>query len=182
MQIIEFPLRQKKKPPFEEVYEHYYRDMLFYTQKKLGNLHDAEDLVGDAFIYCYQHYENYDPEKSSISTWLYLVLNSRIKNYYRDKKQTVDYSALEDWMFAEEPDLERTVYLQEIRKFVSEHVTKLPEQQKNVVLMRYFREMEFADIAEELNTTPGNARVILSRALNRLEREMQENITDWRLS
>lgn len=182
MEVIQFPKSPQEKPPFEEVYQRHYKEAVYYARGKMGNLHDAEDLVSDAFIYCYEHYDGYDPARSSVATWLYLVVNSRIKNYYRDQKQTVDYSELEEWMFVEEPDMERAVYLDELRAFISDHLAELSEQQRNVVLMRYFHDMEFADIARELDISPGNARVILSRALGKLEKSLNNTGTDWRMS
>ena len=50
-----------RKPPFEDVYRQYYSTLLFYTMKKVGSKEDAEDLVQNALIYCYDHYEEYDP-------------------------------------------------------------------------------------------------------------------------
>lgn len=62
--------------------------------KLIENAHDAEDLTEEAFVYCYRRYADYDPGKSALSTWLYLVVNSRIKNYYRDRKEAVDLEEL----------------------------------------------------------------------------------------
>ena len=178
-QIIPF---KNPKPPFEDVYQRYYQEVLGYVYKKLGNRQDAEDLTADAFLYGYQNYEKYDPSRSSVATWLFLIVNSRIKNHYRDRKQTVDYSELENWLFADETDMERTVYLEQLREFISETILDLPERQQKIVLMRYFQNLEFSEIAEEMGTSAGNVRVILSRALARLEEKLKESITDWSFS
>lgn len=183
MKIIPFPgVESPEKIPFEQVYEQYYSEVLRYAQRKMGSFHDAEDLVGDSFFYCYQNYDKYDPSKSSITTWLYLIVNSRLKNYYRDRKETVDYTELENLLFTDEPDMERAVYLEELRRFLSEKLELLPEKQRKAVILRYFHNKEFTEIAEELDTTPGNIRVILSRALDKLEKELSDSVSDWRLS
>ena len=182
MNVVEFPRKQVERLPFEEVYKQYYSEVVYYIRGKLNNYHDAEDLAGDVFFYCYQNYEKYDPNRSSFATWLYLIVNSRLKNYYRDRKQTVDFSELEEWMFMDEPDMERAIYLEELRKFVADRLASLPEKQRKVVQMRYFQEREFNEIADEMGTTAGNARVILSRAMDRLEKEFENKAIDWRLS
>jgi len=183
MKVIPFPgIEKSEKIPFEQVYEKYYSEVLHYAQRKMGSFHDAEDLVGDSFFYCYQHYEQYDPAKSSITTWLYLIVNSRIKNYYRDRKEHVDYSELEEVLFSDEPDLDRAVYLEELRQYLSDALTVLSEKQQKAVILRYFQNKEFSEIAETLDTTPGNIRVILSRALDKLENELSNSVSDWRLS
>ena len=47
--------------------------------------------------------------------------------------------------------------------------------------MRYFQEKEYDEIADALGTTAGNVRVILSRALDRLKKEMPDLKEDWSL-
>ena len=159
----------RKKPPFEEVYNSQYFNVFRYVRKRVSDQQDAEDLVSDVFLYCYSNYDTYDPEKSGLSTWLYLVVNSRLKNYYRDHKIHADISELENTLFSEGNEMEKAVYLEELRHIMPQKISQLPEKQQTVVNMRYFQKCTFAEIAEYLNTSEGNVRVILSRSLTRLE-------------
>lgn len=159
----------KTKPPFEDVYNSQYFNVLRYVRKRVTNQLDAEDLVSDVFLYCYSHYDAYDPEKSGLSTWLYLVVSSRLKNYYRDHRTHTDISELENTLFSEGNEMENAVYLEELRYIMSQKISQLPEKQQIVVTMRYFQKYSFAEIAECLHTSEGNVRVILSRTLARLE-------------
>lgn len=159
------------KPDFEAVYERYYFDIFRYVSKRLDNRQDAEDLTAEVFVYCYSHYDKYDPEKSSLSTWLYLVTNSRLKNHYRDKRAWVDMEEVEGFLFAEGEELERAVYLEQLRAQLANALEELPEKQRKAVILRYFKEREYSQIAKALDTTEGNVRVILSRALDKLEKQ-----------
>ena len=182
MIIHKFPTKSDpQKPTFESVYEDNYRAIVRYLYKHTGNLHDAEDLAAETFLYCYQNYDNYDPEKSSISTWLYLVASSRLKNHYRDRKEHVDLSELEERLFTEEIDMERAAWLEELRRLLAEKLQRLPERQQKVVVMRFFQQKDFDEIAVAIDTTPGNVRVILSRALDKLEKDFAEIKDDWRV-
>lgn len=176
--LIEFPAGGKK-PPFEQLYEDYYQPLLKYLRGKTGNLQDAEDLTAETFLYCYRNYDSYDPEKSKPSTWLYLVANSRLKNHYRDRKETVEFETLENLLEAEETDMDRAVALEQLRLALAKKLELLPERQQKVVVMRFFQEKEFYEIAETLGTSVGNVRVMLSRALDRLGKEMSEFKEDW---
>ncbi len=180
MEII--ALSSKERIPFEQVYKKYYMEVLRYLQRKITCFQDAEDLAGESFFYCYQHYEKYDPSKSSIATWLYLIVNSRLKNYYRDRKEYIDYTALENQLFDDRLDMDRAVYLEELRNLLSEKLLLLPEKQQRAVILRYFHGKEYSEIAEELDVSTGNARVIISRALDKLEKEIGNTSSDWRLS
>ena len=158
----------RSKPAFEEVYDRYYFDILRFVSRRVDNSQDAEDLTSEAFLYCYSHYDDFDPEKSSVSTWLYIVVKSRIKNYYRDRRSEADISELEN-LLPYESDMDRAVYLEELRGELASALDKLSEKQRTAVLQRYFQNKEYSQIALELGTTPGNVRVIISRALDRLE-------------
>ena len=167
------------KPPFESVYEDYYQGVLRYLLKHTGKMQDAEDLAAETFLYCYQNYDSYDPAKSSIPTWLYLVAGSRLKNYYRDRKEHVEISELEERLFAEESDMERAAWLDELRRMLAEQMQTLPKRQQKAIVMRFFQNKSTDEIAAALDVSPGNARVLLSRALDKLERHLSIIKDDW---
>ena len=174
------PGAEQKKPPFERFYEDNYFRLIRYLYGKTGSMQDAEDIAGDAFIYCYQNYESFDPQKGSLTTWLYLVTNSRLKNFFRGKRPQSDFSEFEEWLFSEEPDMDRSVYLEQLRAFIAEQLDALPERQRRVVVLRYFQELSFEEIARQLDTTPGNVRTMLSRTLSKLEEALTASKNDWR--
>ena len=157
-----------QKPSFETVYETYYTSVLSYIRKKITNLQDAEDLTSEIFLYCYDHYADYDPAKSAVSTWLYLVTNSRIKNYYRDHVTFADYETVSETMQDHSIDLDEGIYLEQLHGALMKAIATLPERQQMIVIMRYFQNCSGEEIAKRLGITPGNVRVLLSRALNKL--------------
>ena len=165
----------RQKIPFEDFYNRYSGEVFGYLLKKTGSADSAEDLTSEIFLYCFEHYESYDPEKSALSTWLYLVVNSRLKNHYRDRKETVDWSELEEVLFSDVPDMERAVFLDEMRVTLAACIREsLSEVQQKVILMRFFGNRDFADIALELGTSAGNVRVIQTRALAKLCKSCRE--------
>ncbi len=172
---------REKKLPFEQVYEKYFFEIFRYINRHLNNHHESEDLTSEVFVYCYQHYEHYDPNKSAINTWLYIIAKSRLKTYYRDRKQHLDLSDFEEWLLADEQDMNRAVYLDQLRDYMAKIIALLPEKQQKVLVMRYFQRKEYSEIADVLETTPGNVRVILSRALDRMKQYIGEENMDWRL-
>lgn len=165
-------LTVQQEEQFTEYYDQYYSDAVRYTNWKIGSLHDAEDLVEESFIYCYKHFSEYDPEKSAFRTWLYLVVNSRIKNYFRDQKQNVDLSELEN-VIPDMPDMEKNVYLEQVRSCIARALQELPEMQRKIVIMKYFMDKTAGEIAQELGLTPGNVRVILARTLPKMQKYCQ---------
>ena len=154
---------------FEDFYQSNYSRVLNYVRNKITANEDAEDLVSEVFLYCYNNFASYDPEKSSITTWLYLIVNSRIKNYYRDHNVTyVDFESVVDTMQDQDIDLDQEVYIEQLHNALMTAIRSLPQRQQQIVMMRYFENRSSDEIASKLGLSPGNVRVLLSRALNKL--------------
>ncbi len=165
--------------PFEQVYERYYFEVFRFIYKRLDNHHEAEDLTSEVFLYCYKNYDRYDPSKSAINTWLFLVAKSKLKTFYRDQKSHLDLSDFEDWLLADEYDMSRAVYLEQLRDFLAKQLKQLPEKQQQAIVMRYFQEKDFDEIAEALDTSAGNVRVMLTRAMAKLKQSLSDSKMDW---
>ena len=159
---------------FEEFYRQYYLNACLYATRKTGNALDGEELAANAFVYCYQHFSEYDPEKASIGTWLYVVLNSRIKNFYRDRKIDVPLDSLGDTIREEHSALERASELEEDRQLIAKALKVLPETQRAIVVYRYFQDRTSAETAEILGISEGSVRTQLSRALAKMRQVIKE--------
>lgn len=166
--------------PFEQVYERYYFDVCRFFYKRIENHQEAEDLASEVFLYCYKNYDRYDSKKSAISTWLFLVAKSKLKTYYRDRKQHLDISDFEEWLLSDDADIARSVYIEQLRCFLAEQIRLLPEKYQQAIIMRFFQEKGFDEIAQALNTSQGNIRVILSRAISKLKQSLSNSECDWR--
>lgn len=157
------------KPSFQDFYEDNYSRVVLYIQKKITNHHNAEDLAGEIFLYCYSHYDDYDPDKASLSTWLYMIVNSRIKNYYRDAREHVDLDAVSPFLPDENSEMENAIYLEQASAQLHRAISRLPLRQQQIVKLYYFEERSSVEIAKIMGLTAVNVRVQLSRALDKLE-------------
>lgn len=174
---------------FQEIYEDYYQKVLSYIRSKVGDHHIAEDLTSDVFFKCYKNIENYDPAKAGISTWVFTITSNLLKNYYRDRKQTISLDAritgdedgreMMDTLAAEDPTPEeitvQAARLEEIRAYLDEAMAELDETKQRILVMRYYDEMKTKDIADKLGLTESNVRVTLSRLLKRLNIEARSS-------
>lgn len=159
---------------YEEFYAEYYERILKYLVKKCARIEDAEDLASQVFLYCYQNFDNYDPEKASMASWVYMVANSRFKNYCRDRKLYVDIDEIGEFLPDESSPVDAGMMLDEIRDGIASALLKLPEKQRMIVVLRYFKGMSAVEIGKKLGMPPNNVRTQCSRALDKLEEELRE--------
>lgn len=159
---------------FDSFYKTQYPKTVQYIYKKIGNMQDAEDLAEESFLYCYSHLDTFDSGKSSLSTWLYLIINSRIKNHYRDARTYVDLESLVGVLPDEGADMDTCLYLEDAKSVLAKAIRQLPERQQKIVIMSYFENRTSNEIGSLLGMTAVNVRVQLSRALNTLEKLCSE--------
>ena len=159
---------------YEVFYSEYHNRILKYLTAKCGRQADAEDLTSQVFLYCYQNFSSYDPEKSSIASWVYMIANSRFKNYCRDRRFFADIDEVAEFLPDDRNVVDAAVMLDEMREGIARALLRLPERQRMIVVLRYFRNMNAVEIGSKLGMSPVNVRVQLSRALNRLQAELEE--------
>lgn len=162
---------------FDAFYTEYYNQVYWYIYKKINHTEDAQDLAGDVFCSCYKNYENYDPEKSSLQTWLYVIVNNRLKNYYRDRKISVplDDQVDEKYLQTEDDYISKAVLLEDYRNMLADAISTLPEKYQLVVILKYFGEKQSNEIARIMNMSAVNVRVTLSRALKKISEILEKN-------
>lgn len=158
--------RMNRGRDFSEVYNEYYLKVFRYIRGKITSYHEAEDLTQEIFAACYQSFDKFDPEKASVGTWVYVIMNNRLKNYYRDKK---DHASLDDdesfLEIASEEVLEESVLLEEQKHVLMEAMETLSERERQIVMNTYFYKKTSAETAAMLQMTAGNVRVVLNRSL-----------------
>ena len=71
---------------FEDVYERHFYRIYSYIRKHVNHQQDSEDLTADVFVTAYKYWHDYDPARCPVLAWLYMIASSRLKNYYRDRK------------------------------------------------------------------------------------------------
>lgn len=163
---------------FDDFYIAFHEKTLQYLQYKGLQKSDAEDLCSQVFLYCFQHYHDFDPQKASIISWLFLITRSRLKNFWRDRKNDINIEDLLDVIPDYDNNMERALMLDQLRQQVSSALLELPERQRIIVVLRYYHDMGAKDIGLRLGMTPGSVRVQLSRALDKLELALRDEVEE----
>jgi len=168
-----------EKLSFEEYYKSYYQQAYGYVFKKVSDSYLAEDLTMEAFAACYQKFDDFDPSLASFQTWLYVIINNKLKNYYRDRKITEDIDDFIDVLGSCDDDMLAAEELREMRDLLADGLLTLPEKQRQIVILKYFKGKKSAEIAEILCMTSVNVRVQLSRALDKLKAYFEAHGSQW---
>lgn len=148
-----------------------YKDAIFFmVLKMVNNRDDAMDITVSTFG---KAFENLDKYKSNFafSTWLFKIATNNSIDFIRKQKfKTVSIDEFNDdqervWEFKSDnlnPE-EYSIKNQE-KKALKNVVENLPEKYKNLVILRYFEELSYEEIAIELDIPLGTVKARLFRA------------------
>lgn len=143
----------------ERLYRDYHSKVAAFVAGKVENRHDAEDLVSDIFLKAYAKWDTYDPAKASLSTWIYTISHNTVVDYYRGRKNLVEYADYMDAeaFAAEEPD--------EQLEQLADALMKLKEKERDLIILHYYKGYTLKKVAERMGMSYINAKVIHKRAL-----------------
>ena len=151
-----------------------YKDMVYFMMLKMvNNRDDAEDLTLEAFGKAFRSLEKYSPD-FAFSTWLFKIASNNCIDFIRKKKMntfSIDkgqsdgeggeyHIDVQSDVLDPEEDLinkQKGILLREI-------VDKMQPRYKQLVEMRYFKEMSYEEISVELNSPVGTVKAQLFRA------------------
>jgi RNA polymerase sigma-70 factor (ECF subfamily) len=149
----------------EEIYEKYHEKVFSYIRNHVNQIEDAEDLCEDVFVKIYSKIDSYDESKASISTWIYTMTSNTVIDFYRTNH--IHSEIPED--LAEEKSLIEDDYLnQESLDILAEALTKLPQEQIDIIVLRYYRGLALQEVAEQMNLSYGVTKLRHREALGRL--------------
>lgn len=139
----------------EKIIRKYYDDIFLYCYHHVGDRSIAEDLCQDSFVSFIEHYEEYRHIGKTIN-YLYTIAGNKCRDYYKKIKPIPMEEIIEH---RTEENLEEAAV---IRQMVSE----LPEELREAVILRYFHNMKYADIASIL-------KIGLSLAKHRVKKGLE---------
>lgn len=159
----------KKKKEFLSHYNTFFCKIYRYVFFRTGrNKELAEDMTSDIFLKAYEAFEDFD-ETKNFSVWIYRIAHNHLIDHYRKLKgEPIPLEEVINELKSEAlhmQDLDRKIHL----KHVADLLGKLPENQREVMVMKYFSDLTNKEISQILNMNEAHVRVLQHRALDFLK-------------
>jgi len=167
--------KQRLDRDFTDLYRSHLRDVYSYAYYRIGNHHDAEDLTEQTFLQAYRHFERAQRESNGrpLRPWLIRIAHNLAANYYRDRSRR-PLTQLEDAAVLSAPHgTEQMVEEREEVKEVLAGVSKLPDDRREALIMRFALGMDNREIARALGRSEGATKVLIHRAIKQLEQGLE---------
>lgn len=150
-----------------------YRDTIFFMLLKMvKNRNDAEDLTIEAFGKAFKNLHQYTPNYA-FSTWLFKIASNNCIDFLRKKKNitiSIDGQTDSDGnevtmpIASDELDPEEDMIKKQKAKLLRQVVDQLKPRYKELVILRYFDELSYEEIAKKNNLPLGTVKAQLFRA------------------
>lgn len=174
--------KKGKQGAFSFLLHQYWNEVYGFQLKRVRNEYEAEDITIETFSKAFDKIDTFD-SKYTFSTWLITISKNIQIDKYRKKSTSVianttdtsdeqikkivdDSPTPEDILISEQN-------LAELLRFIK----KLKPHYQDVINLRYFQEMSYNEISENLGEPLNNVKVRLLRARKLLAEIINKNNT-----
>lgn len=172
-ELIDRATLQNDESAFADLMSRYKKPVYHMILKMVRNVDDAEDLTIEAFAKAFKNLARFKKDYT-FSTWLFRIATNNAIDFIRKKKletYSLNTSFTDDSGDSVNIDVEdrnltpdeATINTQKI-ELVRMFVTKLPAKYQRLVKLRYFDELSYEEIAQELEAPLGTVKAQLHRA------------------
>lgn len=168
--------RLGEQEAFSELYNLYFKKIYRFIYFRVSHKEAAEDLAEEVFIKLLGKLRSLKDDKS-FEGWLYQIARNLVIDYYRQKKSDVALQEVENTLIYESNILD-TLQLEERQKILLELMKDLSSEQQIVLKLKFYEQLENAEIAALLNKNEGSIRVIQHRAITKLQELLKNSKPD----
>ncbi len=171
---------------FADLVESYQQHVYNLTYRMLNNVGEAEDAAQETFLRAYQHLDRYDPERS-FKTWILSIASNHCIDRIRKRRMTL---LSIDEPLPPHPELvskttgpEESLLMDERNALIQDLLEELPNDYRAAVILRYWYDMSYTEIAETLETTESAIKSRLFRARQTLAEKLDgENTGHFKIA
>ncbi|UCS95347.1 sigma-70 family RNA polymerase sigma factor [Echinicola marina] len=171
--LIDKAVDQKDQQAYATLMKRYKKAVYFMILKMIRDADDAEDLTMEAFAKAFRNLHKFKKDYT-FSTWLFRIATNNTIDFIRKKKlktMSLNNTLTDDGGNSVNIDVEdddnnpqdefiKSQRIEMVRIFVD----KLPAKYRKLVKLRYFDELSYDEIAQELDKPLGTVKAQLHRS------------------
>ena len=172
-ELVKAALEKGQQAAYAELMRNYRDSLYFMMLKMTNNPQDADDLTIEAFGKAFKNLSQYTPQYS-FSTWLFKIASNNCIDFIRKKKLNEPISFSINELSEEGDDIsdilpetarnpEEDVIRQQKIQALREIVEKLKPNYRRIIELRYYQELSYEEISEEMNLPIGTVKAKLFR-------------------
>lgn len=161
----------KDESAFSVLVERWWNKIFAFISFKIRNYDDAKELAQEVFLKIYLNIENFD-SSFKFSTWAFKIAQNLTIDYFR--KRHIILTELSDKSAITFKNGFSNLIESEENKKIWDAVEKLPEEFKEVIILRHLQELSYEEIAKILNLKLGTVKNRIFKARKQLANLLEE--------
>jgi RNA polymerase sigma factor (sigma-70 family) len=174
---LKWKFRRGSRTALARIYEKYLDPMLTLAMGLLNDASEAQDIVHDVFVSFAKSAPNFGL-RGSLSGYLATSVVNRVRDHKRRLRRQAASREADPRLPSRSAEPDQMVIFNEEAARLNEAVAQLPEDQREVVVLRLTADMKFRDIAKlqraSTNTVQGRYRYGLTRLRTLLNGEVDQ--------
>jgi RNA polymerase sigma-70 factor (ECF subfamily) len=155
-----------------QIYQRYHQKIYAYLYHRLEDAYAAEDIAADVFLRACEKIGSYKYRGTSLLAWLYRIARNQMVDHLR-RNTKMDTQPLTDEALAristKQDATEGTLVREELKTVLK----NLTEDQRQVVLLKFFGDLSNAEVAGIIGKSEGAVKALQHRALASLKRILE---------
>ena len=160
---------------FMNIVDAYQRPIYNLCYRMLGEPTEAEDAAQETFLRAYTKLDTYQPSRK-FSSWLFAIAsNYCIDRLRRRRHQVISWDELPPWrsLPADEAEPEEATLAHEAQDRLHQLLDTLPPDYRAAIVLRYWHELSYDEIAETLDTSVSAIKSRLFRAKQMMGQQLE---------
>lgn len=172
LKVLVLKAKDGDKDAFSEIYKLYFKKVYRYCRINVYDQALAQDICQESFVKAWKSIKHFEIDKPnwSIQAFLFTIARNLIIDNSRKKKNTSieNYEHIDS---GEDPyeKLDRITNI----KNVQEALSRLEEEERQIIILRYFEELDSKEVSKILGVKDGALRVRQFRIMQKLKRILE---------
>lgn len=150
---------------FDRLVKKYYEKIYQYCYYHVNHKEIALDITQEVFIKAYENINRYT-DRGKFKNYLYVIACNLCKNYYK-KKKTCSLEEISEIATCED------IYQTENKIMVKQALLTLSEQEQEIVILRFYQDLKYRDIAKITGLSISNVEYYIRIAIKKLKKCME---------
>lgn len=169
--------RKQETEQFERLAGESERQVYAVCFHMMGNREDAEDCAQETMLRAFRAFSSFRRD-ASFSTWITRIAMNVCTDALRKRRPAASLDALQEETGFDVPDAAPTAYAQleqkERMRLLREGLTQLPEDMRQIIVLRDMQGMNYEEISQTLDIPLGTVKSRVNRAREKLSAMLQK--------
>lgn len=159
-------IHQGDRMAFGELYDAWFPKIYAFIYYRTHHRETSQDIAATVFLKALEAIDRFDPEKGTVGAWLYRIARNAVTDHWRRQKPTLDVA--DAWDLTDGTDVALDADFRLRVEQVRAGLAHLTAEQRDVVIMRVWENLPYAEIAAALGKTEDGCKMAFSRAVRKL--------------